>query len=79
MIESYLKAGKIVSDIRDEASKLITDGAFSMEDDLALNVELDKWIDDDQFFNSKDILCRICQMKAQPQFSIPTFSQISNL
>ena len=31
MIESYLKAGKIVSDIRDEASKLITDGALVID------------------------------------------------
>lgn len=31
MIESYLKAGKIVSDIRNEASKLITDGALVID------------------------------------------------
>ena len=30
-MESYLKAGKIVSDIRDEASKLITDGALVID------------------------------------------------
>ena len=31
MIESYLKAGKIVSDIRSEASKMITDGALVID------------------------------------------------
>lgn len=31
MIESYLKAGKIVSDIRSEASKMITDGALVLD------------------------------------------------
>lgn len=31
MIDSYLKAGKIVSDIRSEASKMITDGALVID------------------------------------------------
>ena len=31
MIESYIKAGKIVSDIRSEASKMITDGALVID------------------------------------------------
>ena len=31
MIESYIKAGKIVSDIRSEASKMITDGALVLD------------------------------------------------
>ncbi|MGN0176914.1 MAG: type II methionyl aminopeptidase [Methanobrevibacter sp.] len=31
MIESYIKAGKIVSDIRNEASKMITDGALVID------------------------------------------------
>ncbi len=31
MIESYIKAGKIVSDIRSEASKMISDGALVID------------------------------------------------
>lgn len=31
MMESYIKSGKIVSDIRSEASKMITDGAFVID------------------------------------------------